>query len=211
MKKITVDEFWNWFSSKSEFLMDIDNLEENESEILMNEFSEVLESYSEGMGFEIGPLTSQGREIVFSAEGDQDYFDDVIELCTNTPILDFWDIIAFKQPKGPKVKINFEGYSLNSKDVWFMPLENEDDLDYDLMGLRIALKGHKQDDEDQLIAVYSLIEEMIGEYDCATLIGYFDITELPQEPEKEGYIPLLQLQEYVDWHMNKIEGKADNK
>jgi len=211
MRKINVDEFWNWFISKSEFLMDIDNLNEEKSEKLLDEFSEVLGSYSEGMSFDIGDLGAEGRKIVFSAEGDQDYFEDVIELCESTPVLDFWDIIAFKQPKGAKVKIKFEGYTLNSRDLWFMPLENEDDDDYDLIGLRVALKGFRQDDEDQLIAVYSLIEEMIGEYDCATLLGYFDICELPENPELEEFIPLVELQEYVDWHINLIEGRNERK
>lgn len=210
MKKISIEEFWNWFSSKNEPLMDIDNLSEQESENLLEEFNTVLGSYSEGMSFEIGPLSREGRSIVFSAEGDQDYFEDVIELCTNSPVLDFWDIIAFKQPKTGKVRVNFEENVLNNKDLWFMPLDNEDDEDYDLIGLRIALRGAKEDNEDQLIAVYSLLEAILGEYDCATLLGYFDICEAPENPEEEDFIPLIQLQEYVDWHIDMIEDRKKN-
>lgn len=209
MKKITVEEFWNWFQTKSEFLMDIDNLDPIESEELLKEFEKVLASYSEGISFEMTDLSKDGRKIIFSAEGDQDYFDDVIELCTNASILDFWDIIAFKQPQGPNVKIRFEGYSLNSKNLWFIPLENEDELE-GMIGLEIAIKGFKEEeDEDQLIAVYSLIEAMIGEYDCSTLLGYFELCEMPEDPEKEGFIPLTELPEYIDWHINNVEGKEE--
>lgn len=213
MNKITVEEFWNWFQEKSEFLMDIDNLDPIKAEDLLNEFEKVLASYSEGISFEISDLDSDGRKITFSAEGDEEYFDDVIELCTNTPILDFWDIIAFKQPQGSKVKIKFEDYTLNSKDLWFIPMENEDedDLSDEKVGLEIAIKGCKEEDEDQLIAVYSLIEAMIGEYDCTTLLGYFELCEMPEDPEGEGFIPLTELPEYIEWYINNIEGKQDEK
>ena len=188
MNKITIEEFWKWFQEKSEFLMDIDNMDPIKAEDLMNEFEQVLASYSEGMSFEMSELDANGRTIIFSAEGDEDFFDDVIQLCENTPVLDFWEIVAFKQPQGSIVKIKFENYVFNSKDLWFIPMENEED-------------------EDQLIAVYSLIEAMIGEYDCTTLLGYFELCEMPESPELDGFIPLTELPEYIDWYINNIEGK----
>ena len=207
MNKITVEEFWKWFQQKSEFLMDIDNIDPIKAEDLMNEFERVLASYSEGMSFEISGLDANGRTIIFSAEGDEDFFDDVIQLCENAPVLDFWEIVAFKQPQGSKVKIKFENYVLNSKDLWFIPMENEEDDIEEKIGLEIAIKGYNEEDEDQLIAVYSLIEAMIGEYDCTTLLGYFELCEMPESPELDGFIPLTELPEYIDWYINNIEGK----
>ncbi len=205
MKKISVKEFWDWFLSKNEFLMDIDNLPEEEKEALLEEFDAVLATYSQGISYEISSLSTNGRKITFSAEGDEEYFEDVIELCTDVPILDFWNIIAFKQPQGSNVKIKFEDYSLNSKDLWFIPLENAENELSEKFGLKIALKDCKEDDEDQLIAVYSLIEAMIGEYDSTTLLEYFELCPLPDNPEAEDFIPLTQLPEFVDWHLDKIE------
>lgn len=207
MNKITVEEFWKWFQEKSEFLMDIDNIDPIKAEDLMNEFEQVLASYSEGMSFEMSELDANGRTIIFSAEGDEDFFDDVIQLCENAPVLDFWEIVAFKQPQGSKVKIKFENYVLNSKDLWFIPMENEEDDIEEKIGLEIAIKGYNEEDEDQLIAVYSLIEAMIGEYDCTTLLGYFELCEMPESPELDGFIPLTELPEYIDWYINNIEGK----
>jgi hypothetical protein len=207
MNKITIEEFWKWFQEKSEFLMDIDNMDPIKAEDLMNEFEQVLASYSEGMSFEMSELDANGRTIIFSAEGDEDFFDDVIQLCENAPVLDFWEIVAFKQPQGSKVKIKFENYVLNSKDLWFIPMENEEDDIEEKIGLEIAIKGYNEEDEDQLIAVYSLIEAMIGEYDCTTLLGYFELCEMPESPELDGFIPLTELPEYIDWYINNIEGK----
>ena len=193
-----------------QFLMDIDNLPEQEKDELLEEFDNVLATYSEGITYELGELTSNGRKITFSAEGDEEYFDDVIELCTDIPILDFWGIVAFKQAQGGKVRIRFEDYVLNSKDLWFIPLENSEDELSEKFGLKIALKDYKEEDEDQLIAVYSLIEAMIGEYDSATLLEYFELCPLPNNPEEEDFIPLTQLPEFIDWHLDKIENLQED-
>lgn len=209
MKKITVNQFWEWFQTKSEYLMDIDNLPQKEKDELLEEFDSVLATYSEGISYELGELTTNGRKIIFTAEGDEEYFEDVIELCTNIPILDFWDIVAFKQPQGEKVRIKFEDYTLNSKDLWFMPLENQENELNEKFGLKIALKDCKEEDEDQLIAVYTLIEAMIGEYDCTTLLEYFELCPLPQNPEDEGFISLTQLPEFIEWFLNNIEDSEE--
>ena len=77
-----------------------------------------------------------------------------------------------KQGKGANVSISFENYHLSSKKMWFMPMENEEDSE--MLGLQIALDSKETEDEDLLVAVYSLIEEMIGEYECATMLSYFE-------------------------------------
>ncbi len=206
IRKITAQEFWDWFITKSEFLMDLDNSKDKDQ--LIKEFEEVLASYSEGLSFEISELSQNGRSITFSAEGDEDYFEDVIELTNNVPILDFWDIVAFKQPQGERVRIKFENYSINSKDLWFIPMENDEELS-EKVGIMVGINDLNEEDEDQLIAVYTLIEAMIGEYDCTTLLGYFELCLLPENPEQEGFIPLTQLPEFIAWHLNKIDNIKD--
>ncbi|MDR0972070.1 MAG: hypothetical protein LBM25_06780 [Bacteroidales bacterium] len=205
MRKISAENFWEWFQEKSEFLMDIDSLGDKAEELL-NEFASTLALYSEGISFILGDLTENGRQIIFSAEGDEEYFEDVITLCDAVPILDFWDIVAFLPAKGANVKINYKGYTLKSKDLWFVPMENEDSS-YGKVGLQIAIKDCKEDDEDLLIAVYSLIEEMIGEYDCTMQIGYFELCPLPSDPEKEDFIPLTMLPDFISWHISQEENK----
>lgn len=209
MENTEVKKFWDWFNLKSELLMDIDNMDAFEANDLIREFEKILGEYSEGMSFEIGDLTEKGRQITFSAEGDEEYFEDVIQLCQNSPILDFWEIIPFKQPKGGNVKIKFENYTYNSKNLWFIPLENEEFEDS--IGIMIGASDYKEGQEDQEIAIYTLIEAMIGEYDCTTLLEYFEICQLPENPEAEGFVNLTALPEYIDWHLNKIQGLKDSK
>lgn len=194
--KITIEEFWTRFQEKSERLMDLDSLNEQEKEELLNSVDEDLKQYSEGLSLEIGKLGTNGRKLTLTADGDVDYFEDLINLYEQSPILDFWDIVAFRQGKGANVNITFENYHLSSKKMWFLPMENTEDEEQ--LGLQIALDIKETEDEDLLVAVYSLIEEMIGEYECATILSYFEIVPLFENMEEQGYRPLTELPELIN-------------
>ncbi len=200
---MSVEEFWNGFSVYKDLLMDIDSAEKAEADALLERLDGDLKAYCEGLDFVLGDLTAKGRTLTLTAGGDTDYFEPLIALCENAPVLDFWDIIAFKPAKGTNVSISFENYRLSSKNLWFIPLESEEETEQ--VGLRIALKEFKEEDEDLLIAVYSLLEEMLGEYYTATLLGYFELCALPQQPSSEGFSPLTDLPEYLDYFLNSIE------
>ena len=80
--------------------------------------------------------------------------------------------------------------------MWFMPMENEEDSE--MLGLQIALDSKETEDEDLLVAVYSLIEEMIGEYECATMLSYFELTTISDNMEERGFKPLTELPEFIE-------------
>lgn len=194
--KITIEEFWNRFKAKSDKLMDLDSLNTEEKEEVLTSLDSDLKQYSEGLSFEISKLGTNGRKFILTAEGDVDYFEDLINLYEQSPILDFWDIVAFKQGKGANVNISFASYHLSSKNMWFMPMENEEDAE--MLGLQIALDSKETEDEDLLVAVYSLIEEMIGEYECATLLSYFELTTISENMEEQGFKPLTELPKFIE-------------
>lgn len=197
------EEFWKKFEGYKELIMDIDSLDTAEGDKLLERLDGDLKEYSEGIDFILGDLTDKGRTLTFTTEGDVDYFDDLIALCEEAPVLDFWDIIAFKPAKGSNVNITFEKHRISSKNLWFMPLESEEEKEK--VGLRIALKEFVEDDEDLIIAVYSLIEQMLGEYDTAMLLGYLELCSLGDKPEEEGFHPMTDLPEYMEWFMNNSE------
>ena len=66
------------------------------------------------------------------------------------------------------------------------------------VGTSIALDAKETEDEDLLVAVYSLIEEMIGEYECATLLSYFELTTISDNMQEKGFKPLTELPEFID-------------
>lgn len=198
-----VNKFWQWFADNNEQLTMLGDLEEKQQNELLEKLQNQLDDYCEGLTYEMGEPTPSGRTLTFSAEGDMDLFRYVVELTDNAPDLDWWDFVAFKQPKGTDLKVTFDKYRFETKQMYFMQLESEEEPD--ILGIRVALPNPVADDDDQLVGVYVTLEAMIGEFDCSTLIGYLDTCAIPDEPFKAGFRPLDDFPEFVEWFKRQRE------
>lgn len=194
------DIFWKWFEENNEQLTMLDDLEKGVAEKLLEDMQKALDAYCEGLTYEIGDQTNKGRTLTFSAEGDTDLFKYVTDLVEEAPDFDWWEFVAFKQPKGKGLKVTFDKYRFDTQKMYFMELENEESPD--MVGLRVALENPVEDD-DQLVGVYVTVEALIGEFDCATLIGYLDVCPIPAEPFKEGFKSMDDLPEFIEWFKNR--------
>lgn len=201
--------FWNWFVANSERLTMFNDLDQPERQQLLDQMQQQLNAYCDGLSFEMGDQTAQGRTLTFSADGDFDLFRYVVELTDSAPDVDWWEFIPFRQPKGKGLKVIFEKHRFETAKMAFLQLENEEEPD--IIGLRIALPDitadidpdqATPDQEDLLIGVYTTVEALIGEFDCTTLIGYIELCPMPTEPFKAGFRPLDDLPEFVEWFKN---------
>ena len=82
-------------------------------------------------------------------------------------------------------------------------MQLECDEEPDMLGLRIAVEGGENQEEDFQVGVYVTLEALIGEFDCATIVGYMETVPVPAEPFKEGFNPLDDLPRFVEWFKKK--------
>ena len=47
------------------------------------------------------------------------------------------------------------------------------------------------------------LEALMGEFDCATLVGYMETVPVPAEPFKSGFQKLDDLPKFVEWFKRK--------
>lgn len=196
-----IEKFWQWFQDHNEQLVMLNDLDEKDREQLENALQYQLTKYCAGLAYEMGDPTPNGRTLTFTAEGDTDLFRYVVELVDAAPDLDWWEFVAFKQPMGTELKVRFDRYLFDTRKMYFQQLECEEEPD--MLGLRIAVEGSKPDDEDFQVGVYVTLEALIGEFDCATLIGYMETVPVPDEPFKAGFQALDDLPKFVDWFKAK--------
>ena len=196
-----VEIFWHWFTDHNEQLVMLNDLSDKEREQLLDALQKQLTAYCDGLTYEIGEPTANGRTLTFTAEGDSDLFRYVVELVDNAPDLDWWEFIAFKQPLGTELKVRFDRYLFDTRQMYFQQLECEEEPE--MLGLRIAVEGSKPEDEDFQVGVYVTLEALIGEFDCATLVGYMETVPVPDEPFKAGFQPLDDLPKFVEWFKRK--------
>lgn len=195
------NKFWQWFSDNNENLTMLADLDDNQQKKLLEELQTRLEEYCPGLSYEMGEPTPSGRTLTFTAEGDTDLFEALLALTDNAPDLDWWEFVPFKQPKGTDLKVTFDKYHFETKKMYFMQLESEEEPD--ILGVRVALPDPVKDDDDQLVGVYVTLEALIGEFDCSTLIGYLDTCPIPAEPFKEGFRPLDDFPDFIEWFKRK--------
>ena len=194
------EKFWQWFLDHNEQLIALGDLDEKERTQLENALQYQLTKFCDGLAYELGTPTANGRTLTFTAEGDTDLFRWVFELVDSAPDLDWWEFVAFKQPLGTDLKVRFDRYLFETGKMYFQQLECEEEPD--LLGLRIAVDGAHLD-EDFQVGVYVTLEALLGEFDCATLIGYMETVPVPTEPFKSGFQSLDDLPKLAEWFKAK--------
>lgn len=195
------EKFWQWFQDHNEQLIALGDLDEKGRTELENALQYQLTKYCEGLTYELGDPTADGRTLTFTAEGDTDLFRYVVELVDAAPDLDWWQFVPFKQPKGTELKVHFDRMVFDTRKMYFQQLECEEEPE--MLGLRIAVEGSRPEDEDFQVGVYVTLEALIGEFDCATLVGYMETVAVPDEPFKAGFQALDDLPRFVEWFKAK--------
>lgn len=204
------ETFWNWFSANNERLTMLGDLADDERTQLLDQLDQQLNDYCPGLTYEIGEPTPNGRTLTISAEGDFDLFRQVVELTEAAPDYDWWQVVAFKQPKGTGLRVQFDRYRFDTSKMYFLQLQNDEEPD--ILGLRVAWEGERpkakagsDEEDDVLVGIYVTLEALIGEFDCTTLIGYLEVCPIPANPRKEGFRPLDDLPLFVDWFKRSRE------
>lgn len=196
-------QFWNWFLKNNDKFLAINLIEQKDKkEILLNDILEQLHKYNENLYFEIGGNSLNSMELIISAEGKREFFDEVEKLIADAPHLPNWKFIAFKQPSSSAFITEYEGFILDPKQMWFLPLEKEDDSGS--FGLIVYLKNYTDQHKDLLLdGVFTVLETLLGEKTASLSIQYLEVDKLPKNPIKKGLIELVDLPKFIVWKNSK--------
>jgi len=194
-------QFWDWFKENEAqffFLNQIDS--EIEKEKLLDELLKQLHSFCDQLFFEVGGFPNEKQDLIITADGNTEYFDKVESLVKQAPLLDYWNIIAFK-PAIENNTIEYKGIQLNSKTIFFDPLENRTS---EKIGLRLYIDNYNPNNKTAfLTATYLLLDNILGEKSNAQDIGYVDIDKLSSTAQREELIELNKLPRYIQWKKSK--------
>ncbi len=187
--------FWNWFSTAHPRL---ERFTVARDDVLLDELQAALQSYSPGLWFEMGGHPDGPMELVISAEGDPDYFEDVRRLVAAAPETPGWQFVAFKPPQGFEFRTEYEGVVVDPAECWFLPLQSKSNPSS--LGLRVAVPGFTDElARSYKAAVYIALDTGLGELIAAEAFQYLEIVALPGSPESAGYIELSELGKYLTW------------
>lgn len=195
VKKDTVEDFWKWFKSNQKRLRQF----EADPNSYMAEMLEQVKKIQPGLAIELEPPQKGTIRMTVSANGNEELFELVKQIVSKAPAIKGWQFIAFRQRMSgeqlKEIKLKAQDHELDPGQMKFFPIINGDTLD-----LIIYAKGVTAENYNQVAyGGFLLLDNILGEYDCATKVRSYDFHDMPATDEDlEGLLPLLELAVYVD-------------
>jgi hypothetical protein len=177
-------KFWEWFKKNEPKFFYLDDIEnEIRREELLDEILSHLHLYCNKLYFLIGSDKKVNeKELIISAEGNVEYFDEVDKLVSTAPQFSDWVIIALKPPLGVDFVFNYEDIQVDVRSIWFLPLEDKNAQK--LLGLRICFENFNLENERKYIfAANQILDTVLGERSYAVDINYVEVDHIPPNPE----------------------------
>ncbi|SEB06677.1 hypothetical protein SAMN05443667_11931 [Flavobacterium gillisiae] len=204
MKKINT--FWNWFQDNHHTIKTIVNQTPENQKHITFWINKNLNYYCRELDFIIvfpKNLTPK-FEFIITANGNKNYFHELITLVDNAPLLKSWKFTAFIQPtteidkmmKGLDEPYIFHDITLKISELKFKPILYDENIEK--MDIMIFLKNYNLlcDTKTLKQAIYIILQELLGE---ERLYQKISLVQLAQTTNKEkDLIQLYELQWYLD-------------
>jgi hypothetical protein len=196
-------KFWSWFKEHNKSYLFVDEVDEDVKEQLLNALLDNLHEYCDQLYFQVGGMPSGEQELIITAEGNIDFFEQVETLVSNAPAIDNWKFIGFIQPQDDLNTTNFEDVELKPAEMWFLPLVNAGKPRS--IAIKVCTPNYDIVKESEWFksAVFKVLDTVLGEKSFALDIHYIDFGKLPDKPENDGMIELSELPAYVKWKKAK--------
>jgi hypothetical protein len=179
--------FWRWFVAHKEDVAAVRRADDPAA----NELAAELHKVDGKLTFELGVGTAS-RELIISADGNQQLFPTVKRLVAAAPAILGWKVIAFRPRKAAGFAIELgDGTKVGGEGLRFSAQPAGDKLDIELY-----VAGRTSIDDNVKRAVFLLLDAALGEYDVETRLAGIDI--LPGTKAPAGARPFGELARVVD-------------
>jgi hypothetical protein len=204
MKKINT--FWNWFQDNNQTIKNILNETPKNQKHLFFWLNKHLHYYCKEIDFIIAfaKKPTDKAKLIITANGNAEYFKQVVDLIDNAPRLRTWIFTAFIQPKEDIERIIdkldnpyvFKDITIKTSDIMFLPLNcDENCKKFDIM---VYLKNYNIhcNTKTWREAVYIIMQELFGEKFVYENINFVQLAQLPDN--NDDLIHLYDFQMFID-------------
>lgn len=194
-RKTREERFWQWFGTKKDVFYFIEKHNVNS---LLHHLTRRLHRIHKELTYELGPASHGKRILVISSDGNKQLFPLVENLINQAPEFEKWRILAFRQPKDID-SVELKGKRIRYDEVKFAykPLP-------DKLALTLFVNQYHQNPRLSRIIVPLLLQNLIGEYETATLLALRSYKDLNEASEVLNIYPLPELKRIL--YDKKLEG-----
>ena len=204
MKSITL--FWDWIRYNEQTLRNLRNEKPAVQKMFIYWLDKHLHNYCEQIeSILMFPANeNEPTQLVISASGNPEYFDQVTTLIENAPKLRNWKFVAFIQPSqsidemeaGLDKPYVFKDIELKASELKFMPFQYDDVKKIDMIVYLKNFTVHCTN-KNLLSVVFIIMQDIIGEKSLFENVNFVELAQMPLN-EKDEIIYLYDLQNYLD-------------
>jgi len=208
MRKINI--FWNSFQDNNQNIKNLINETPHNQKQICYWLNKQLGYYCKELDFIIvlPKKENQKSELIITANGNPEYFDQVIDLINNAPVLKHWKFTTFIQPtanideiiNGLDEPYIFQEITLKTIEIKFLPLNYDEKIKK--LDIIIYLKNYNIHCNTKILqqAIYIILQDLLGEKSLHQNINFIQLAKMPKKAEE--LIELYELQYYID-ELNK--------
>lgn len=204
MKSIQL--FWDWIRYNEQTLRNLRNEKSAVQKMFIYLLDKHLHNYCEQLESILMFPANENHptQLVISASGNPEYFDQVTTLIENAPKMQRWKFIAFIQPSqsieemeaGLDKPYVFKDIELKASELKFMPFQYEDVKKIDMIVYLKNFTVHCTN-KNLLHVVFIIMQDIIGEKSLFDNINFVELAQLP-DTNDHAIIYLHELQSYLD-------------
>jgi hypothetical protein len=190
-----IDEFWKWLGQNElEYRRIFDDRETDLIDDILNKLIEI----QKGLAVEF-EKSNDIYVMIISADGVEEYFDIVQKIINKAPLIKSWKFIAFRQPyekeRLQKFVLTVNGYSLDPKQIMFLPIVEEEKL-----YIQIFSPDINEETKNKIgYGCLMLLDNIIGEYACVKKVDGYEYYNITEANEFENELkPLTEIAAYLD-------------
>jgi hypothetical protein len=191
-----IKQFWDWFTNQQ---LTLRKIIDGDYEIIDSILIE-LRKIQTGLAVE---FEKNGDEIIMtiSADGIEDNFEVVKEIVSNSPKIDKWNFVAFRQPvsreKINTITIKIKEIILDPKTIWFRALKEDDNLYIQIFSDILTEENKGEIGYGCLM----LLDNLIGEYDCVKKVSAYEFYNTKEAQEfKDDLDPLTEIRDFLNYY-----------
>ena len=187
------DKFWNYFNANKKALENfIDSDLSDYSDY--NKLTDEIRKFSNLLFPEITKYANGKYVLIITPDGKFEGINDTQKLFDSKPEIENWIIEKFRQPKDT-IQFKYDGLEYPSSDIEIFAELNSEKEKFDI---QVFIKNMDIDKQKYQTIAWLYLDNILGEFNSITKIGYVDFFNLEENKTVENGITILELRKLID-------------
>jgi hypothetical protein len=192
-------KFWKYFLDNKR---DLENFIDSDLSdyTAYNNLTDEIKKFSSLLFAEITKYSNGKYVLVVTPDGKFEGINDTQKLFDSKPEINNWIVEKFRQPKD-KIQFKYDGLEYPSSDIEIFATL---DIEKEKFDIQVFIKNMCSDEKKYQIIAWLYLDNILGEFNSITKIGYVDFFNLEEGKTVKDGITILELRKLIDREIYRV-------